>query len=73
MGHYRRGHKGHKTSSRVKDLIAGALAAGKTVKVLIVTPEPLEWNGLPINTAAGLEAGLIRMLRPDWNMLGAGG
>jgi hypothetical protein len=72
MGHYRRGHKGHKTSSRVKDLIASALGAGKTVNVLIATPEPLEWNGLPINTAAGLEAGLIRMLRPDWNMLGAG-
>ena len=73
MGHYRRGHKRQRTSARVKVLIADALAEGKTVRVLIATPGPLEWNGLPVITAAGLEAGLIRMMRPDWNMLGAGG
>ena len=71
MDHYRRGHEGQRTSARVK-----ALIAGKKVSVLIATPEPLkkplEWNGLPINAAAGLEAGLIRRIRPEWNMLGAG-
>lgn len=72
MGHYRRGHVRQKTSARVKALIALALAEGKKVDVLIATPEPLDWNGLPVNTAAGLEAGLIRMIRPDWNMLGVG-
>ena len=70
MGHYRRGHVRQKTSSRVKGLISAALKAGKQVQVLIATPEPQEWNGLPVNTAAGLEAGLIRMIRPDWNVLG---
>ncbi len=34
-------------------------------------PEPQQWNGLPVNTSAGLEAGLIRLIRPEWNMLGA--
>jgi len=70
MGHYRRGHKRQKTSARVKLLIAATLSDGKQVKVLMATPEPLEWNGLPVNTAAGLETGLIRMIRPPWNILG---
>jgi hypothetical protein len=52
------------------------------VKVLVATPEPSEWQELPINTAAGLEAaaapswtsavtGLIEMIRPSWNIRGA--
>jgi hypothetical protein len=73
MGHYRRGHERQRTSARVKGLIAAALAEGREVKVLVATPEPLVWNGLPVNTAAGLEAGLIRLIRPQWNMLGARG
>jgi hypothetical protein len=73
LGHYRQGHEGQRTSARVKALIAAALSEGKKVRVLIATPtEPLNWNGLPINLAAGLEAGLIRMIRPKWNKLGAG-
>lgn len=72
LGHYRRGHKRQRTSARVKALIGEALAAGQRVEVLVATPEPLLWNGLPVNTAAGLEAGLIRKLRPLWNMLGVG-
>jgi len=47
-----------------------ALAEGKR---LPPEEEPFAWNGLPVNTAAGLEAGLIRLIRPEWNMLGAGG
>jgi hypothetical protein len=39
--------------------------------VLIATPDPLEWQTLPVNTAAGLEAGLIAMIRPSWNIKGA--
>ncbi|MGJ0509176.1 MAG: GIY-YIG nuclease family protein [Methylocystis sp.] len=72
MSHYRRGHVRQKTSARVKGLIKAALAEGKQVKVLIAVPEEgSQWNGLPINIAAGLEAGLIRMIRPEWNILGA--
>lgn len=72
MGHYRRGHVHQKTSARVKGLIKEALAEGKQVKVLIAVPEEdSQWNGLPINIAAGLEAGLIRTIRPEWNILGA--
>ena len=72
MGHYVRGHSRQRTSARVKALILEALAAGSRVEILIATPDPLEWNGLPVHTAPGLEAGLIRLIKPDWNMQGVG-
>lgn len=69
---YRRGHKGQKTSSRIKARISETLLTEKKVKVLVATPDPSEWQELPVNTAAGLEAGLIEMIRPSWNIRGAG-
>jgi hypothetical protein len=68
---YTRAYEQQRTNARIKKLIASALAEGRSVRVVIATPDPLEWNGLSINTAAGLEAGLIRMIRQEWNMLGA--
>ena len=70
MGHYRRGHHRQRTSTRVKALIASALAQGKRVEVIIAVPEDMDWYGLPINTAAGLETGLIRLIKPEWNLMG---
>jgi len=72
MAHYVRGHARQRTSARVKGLILTALNAGSHVEVLIATPEATTWNGLPVLTAPGLEAGLIRMIRPEWNMQGLG-
>ncbi len=69
---YRRGHERQRTSSRVKRLISEALSEHQKVEVLIAVPPPLEWNGLPVNTAAGLEMGLIKLMKPLWNILGAG-
>ena len=40
-------------------------------EVLVATPELLECNGLPVIAAAGLEAGLIQMIRPAWNIMEA--
>jgi len=68
---YRRGHKGQRTSARINGLIDRTLAKGKRVIVLAATPEPLGWQDLPVNTAAGLEAGLIEMIQPPWNIKGA--
>jgi hypothetical protein len=68
---YRRGHKGQRTSSRINGRISETLSAGKKVKVLVATPAPSEWQELPVNTAAGLEVGLIEMIRPSWNIRGA--
>jgi hypothetical protein len=68
---YRRGDERQRTRARVNKRIADALSKGQCVKVFVVTPEALEWHGLPVVTAAGLEAGLIRMIRPPWNITGA--
>lgn len=68
---YRRGHESQTTNARVKRSIVEALSQGLSVKVLFAIPEPQEWKGLPVNTAAGLEAALIQMLRPPWNILGS--
>ena len=57
LDHYRRGHERQRTSRRVKGLIATALTEKKRVEVLIAIPSALDWNGLPINTAAGLGNG----------------
>lgn len=72
LDQYRRGNKGQKTSARINSRISRTLQSGKQVKVLVATPEPSEWQDLPVNTAAGLEAGLIEMIRPSWNIKGAG-
>lgn len=71
LDQYRRGHAQQRTRARVNKLISNALANGQRVKVLVATPEPDEWHGLPVITAAGLEAGLIHMIRPAWNIVGA--
>src|SRR6266851_6982296 len=68
---YRRGDKSQRTSARINARIFQTLQEGKQIKVLVATPEPSDWQDLPVNTAAGLEAGLIEMIRPSWNIKGA--
>jgi hypothetical protein len=71
LDQYRRGHERQKTSARINACITRTLRDGKRVQVLVATPEPMEWQDLPVNTAAGLEVGLIEMIRPAWNIRGA--
>lgn len=59
-----------RTSQRINNIIAQHASAGTVVEIFIAVPPALEWNGLPINTAAGLEAGLIELIQPEWNKLG---
>lgn len=70
MANYRAGQKGQRTSARVKAIIAEHLTAGTVVEIYVALPPALEWNGLPVVTAAGLEAGLIKMIQPPWNKMG---
>ncbi len=70
LGHYVYGHEGQKTSARVKGLILDALTSGNRVEVLIAQPPELEWKGLPVDGPSGLETGLIRLIKPEWNMQG---
>lgn len=59
-----------RTSLRVNALIADALAAGKRAWVLAAFPEASVWNSLPVCFVTGLEAGLVKELRPPWNKRG---
>lgn len=70
LGHYVYGHAQQRTSARVKGLILGALADGRSVSVLVAMPPQMMWNGLPVDGAAGLETGLIAALQPPWNQQG---
>jgi hypothetical protein len=70
LGHYLRGHEGQKTSAHIKRRIIETLLSGAVVQVLVATPPELEWNGLPVDGAAGLETGLIRLIKPPWNRQG---
>ena len=47
LDQYRRGHARQRTNARVNKLIGETLSSGKQVKILVATPQPLEWNGLP--------------------------
>lgn len=70
MAGYRHGKASQVTNVRIRNLIRGALQNGSKVQVLAVSPsDALQWRGLPINVAVGLEAGLIDLLKPIWNML----
>lgn len=67
MAQYRRAYPRQRTSFRVNGLIKSALDEGKRITVLVATPERMEWRGLSVNTAAGLEVGLIQDFKPIWN------
>lgn len=49
--------------------LAKALKGGERIRIFITTPKPRKCNGLPVNTALGLEDGLIGLLKPAWNDL----
>lgn len=68
MDQYRRGDPRQRTSARVNGRIRAELASERTVKVIAATPKSSDWNGLPVNLAAGLEVALIQAIRPIWNI-----
>jgi hypothetical protein len=56
-------------SWRRNEITAEQVGAGTTLEVYIAVPPALGWNGVR-STVAGLEAGLIEMIRPPWNKMG---
>jgi hypothetical protein len=46
-----------------------ALKKGQYICVFIAMPKPRTFQGLPVNTALGLEDGLIGLWKPAWNDL----
>lgn len=74
MASYRRRQNGGLPSRPVHIELSKALDEGKLVEVFtLVIPEPIEVGreGLPVDYAIGLEAGLIRTLNPPWNRRGS--
>ena len=57
---------------RLISLITEKLKGGSKVEVLTIVPRPMRRKGLPVDPIAGLEEGLIRELRPNWNKRGLG-
>ena len=60
-----------RTSLRLNEIIRGELQSSGHVEVLIAQPDDMEWNGLPVHAAAGLELGLIKKYDLPWNMRSA--
>jgi hypothetical protein len=60
--------KSMRTSQRIRKKILCFLAAGRVVEIYTLTPPELVWQGLPVDLIAGIEEGLIRNLRPIWNL-----
>jgi hypothetical protein len=63
-----------RTAHRIRQEILTVLATGAEVEVLTIVPPPMTLpGGLPFDSVAGLEEGLIRSWRPIWNRRGMGG
>lgn len=61
-----------RTSQRLNETIRIQLLDDARIDVLIAHPNDMEWNGLPVHGAAGLELGLIKAYALPWNMRSAG-
>lgn len=61
-----------RTSMRVRQTIEQNLRKGRSVEAFTVVPAPITWRGLPIDPVVGLEEGLIRFVKPEWNLRGLG-
>lgn len=70
MYNYQKPGATQSTSIRINQVIAEHIASGEPVEIYLAVPPALQWNGLPIHSAAGLEAGLIDMIQPPWNKMG---
>ncbi len=67
LGFYRRPATSQRTNVRLNALLLDALAKVDRIDVLVARPEPGSWNGLPVNTCAGLELGIIHAFQLPWN------
>lgn len=59
------------TNIRLKALILDRLQSGSSFKILAAFPGKLEWNGLSLDVAPGLETALINATQPKWNKRGS--
>lgn len=68
---YQRPGIGQQTNLRLNAVIKEELATTSDLAILIATPGDMEWNGLPVHGAAGLELGIIKKYSLPWNVRSA--
>ena len=62
-----------RTAYRIRQEILKAHKSNQEVEIFILMPPPeYFWKGLPVDLIAGIEEGIIRTYRPDWNRRGKG-
>lgn len=59
-----------RTSQRLNALLLALLQTSNRVQIYAASPSSSDWNGLPVNLAAGLEHGLIERFELPWNIRG---
>ena len=68
MQNYRTPGSSQRTNIAGKRRIIDLLARGDDVEIWVLAfDQDAEYKGVPLNVAAGLEDGLIGMVRPPWN------
>lgn len=60
-----------RTNIRLNGFIKEELSQSRSIDIYVATPSDMEWNGLPVHGAAGLELGLINKYLLPWNMRSA--
>ncbi|SCX28077.1 hypothetical protein DSM25558_4365 [Agrobacterium sp. DSM 25558] len=60
-----------RTNIRLNGFLKEELSQSRSIDIYVATPPDLEWNGLPVHGAAGLELGLISKYMLPWNMRSA--
>jgi len=68
---YQRPGIGQQTNLRLNDVIKTELAKTPNIDILVAMPGDMEWNGLPVHGAAGLELGIIKKYALPWNVRSA--
>lgn len=68
---YMRPGKSQRTNMRIKQKLLELLSSGDNVDIYILFPEDeFVYGGVKLDSFAGLEGPLIRLLKPTWNILG---
>ena len=69
LNFYRTPGPSQSTNIRLNALILAGVQSGE-ISIHVATPLDGDWNGLPVSTAEGLEAGLIDRFELPWNQRG---
>lgn len=67
---YRPGRSKQAANVRLREKLAEALTQAASVEIYTVSPLDSVWSGWPVNTAAGLEAAMLRRFDLPWNRRG---